>query len=216
MLKLKVLLTKMAEMLKNLSDNKVDMTSPIYNYNTNATTDDDDYNLTTAINNLNWINNIVTDTSNPNKISVKKMFTKILDQIKINSGKHVIPEGGYDSPRISTSYQNTDNYTSWLYVYQQGNLITCQGMLYRKTSTTYLNVDNIFVIPDKIAPSTLVNLPACYQTKDGSFTAWRVEVESRNNNKTTAYIKAPTGFFSDDNNKNTYTRVLFWGSWIIN
>lgn len=84
MLKLKVLLTKMAEMLKNLSDNKVDMTSPIYNYDTNASSDDDDYNLNTAINNLAWINNVATD-SNHNKISVKKMFTEILNQIKTNT-----------------------------------------------------------------------------------------------------------------------------------
>lgn len=210
MLKLKVLLTKMAEMLKNLSDNKVDMTSPIYNYDTNASSDNDDYNLKTAINNLNWINNVVTDTSNPNKISVKKMFTKILDDINNITAKRIVASGnGY--PRAGNTYFNdTTSYDKWLYVYQQKKLITFQGIITGKATANLLKDDYLFIIPADIAPSGVIYLPAIYQRVDGTISPWRVEVKPVEDNHGYAYIKPPTNFLTN----NSFLRVLVFGSWI--
>lgn len=210
MLNLKILLTKMAEMLKNLSDNKVDMTSPIYNYDTNASSDNDDYNLKTAINNLNWINNVVTDTSNPNKISVKKMFTKILDDINNITAKRIVASGnGY--PRAGNTYFNdTTSYDKWLYVYQQKKLITFQGIITGKATANLLKDDYLFIIPADIAPSGVIYLPAIYQRTDGTVSVWRVEVNPVENNHGYAYIKPPTNYLTN----NSFLRVLVFGSWI--
>ena len=210
MLNLKILLTKMAEMLKNLSDNKVDMTSPVYNYDTNASSDNDDYNLKTAINNLNWINNVVTDTSNPNKISVKKMFTKILDDINHITAKRIVASGnGY--PRAGNTYFNdTTSYDKWLYVYQQKKLITFQGIITGKATANLLKDDYLFIIPADIAPSGVIYLPAIYQRVDGTISPWRVEVNPVEDNHGYAYIKPPTNFLTN----NSFLRVLVFGSWI--
>ena len=216
MLKLKVLLTKMAEMLKNLSDNKVDMTSPIYNYDTNASSDDDDYNLNTAINNLAWINNVATD-SNHNKISVKKMFTEILNQIKTNkdnidniTGKRIVASGnGY--PRAGNEYfNNTTSYDKWLYVYQQKKLITFQGIITGKAAANLLKDNYLFIIPADIAPSGVIYLPAIYQRTDGTVSVWRVEVNPVENDHGYAYIKPPTNYLTN----NSFLRVIIFGSWM--
>ena len=200
----------MAEMLKNLSDNKVDMTSPVYNYDINASSDNDDYNLKTAINNLNWINNVVTDTSNPNKISVKKMFTKILDDINNITAKQIVASGnGY--PRVGNEYfNNTNAYDKWLYVYQQKKLITFQGIITGKTSSNLLKDNYLFIIPADIAPSGVIYLPAIYQRVDGTISAWRVEVNPVEDNHGYAYIKPPTNYLTN----NSFLRILVFGSWI--
>lgn len=217
MLKLKVLLTKMAEMLKNLSDNKIDMTSPIYNYNENAGNDSDDYNLQTAINSLNWIDNIATD-SNHNKISVKKMFTKILNQIKINAdninnitGKRIVATTSGGSPRAGNTYFNdTTSYDKWLYVYQQKKLITFQGIITGKTSSKLLKDQYLFMIPANIAPSETIYVPAIYQKVDGTISAWRVEVNPVENDHSYAYIKPPLNYLTN----NSFLRVMIFGSWM--
>ena len=218
MLKLKVLLTKMAEMLKNLSDNKVDMTSPIYNYDTNAASDNDDYDLNTAINSLAWINNVATDT-NYNKISVKKMFTKILNQIKTNkddinniTGKRVTANSsGY--PKVGSTYENTSLYDKWLYVYRQKKLITFQGLITGRSvdgNVTLLKSEYLFVIPSDIAPSGTTFLPAIFQRQDGTITAWRVEVKPVEGSHGYAHIVPPLNYLTN----NSFVRILVFGSWM--
>lgn len=222
MLKLKVLLTKMAEMLKNLSDNKVDMTSPIYNYNDNAGTDSDDYDLKTAINNLNWINNIAVDPSNPIQISVKKIFTEILKRFDFNTAKEVANISGSNAlpnPRLgyynSTTRQMKEGYGSNFKLIQVGKLVTLTAEFHASGTTNVpnplLDESTIMVLPRDIAPSSAVYVPAVYQKADGSILIWRVELKGYNDfSGSYVTISIPSNLLNQN-----LKRVFFSTNWIV-
>lgn len=179
MLKLKVLLTKMAEMLKTLNDNKVDSHEAQLYINENDTEQSVDGKLYEQIQKT-ASTGIVSD----NYFSIKNLFTRVFKKLSTEN----VSSGQY--PRLGNEYLNTtyqtsegakNMYTSQFKFYRQHNFVSCQCEIHSSGSGNTLEKQIFYLFPYRVAPASTVPIPAIYQKADGSVTVWRVDVKPRPN-----------------------------------
>ena len=207
MLKLKVLLTKMAEMLKTLNDNKVDNHDAQIYINKNDTEQSIDGKLYEQLQKTNS----TAIVNNEGFFSIKNMFTRVF---KVATTSSYIPVGTYC--HVATSYWDTttnkykENIGGHWTLIKTGNVMHFDLDLYKTSG--YLNSETVFVIPEDCAPDTDRSISVIGQKQDGKVVLYKGTVERKGTNNNYSRIKIPANFTDTDKK---FTRVVCVGSWIV-